>query len=238
MNHQASFTDHEETKDSHEGTKPCHEGTNDHSYPSWIGMDGARSQMLMSLGMISSLGNDDLSPTNVKAFSTSDDGEAFSTAREAIERAIRNIERARGYRLQEFLRPKATRFLMWCCFRVMAIKRGTPFKRLMSFRIRPIHRDSESFRGFKEWCTSCCLREWHGFDQTYDFDTLKAGSSFYHYTVSDDEIAQMGNLYNERIKIERIKNPEDRLALHELLHQVALTVLPEYAVPPFGPVFD
>lgn len=228
MNHQARFTDHEETKD-------CLVGTNDHSYPPWIAKDGARTQMLMSLGMISSLGNDDLSPTNVEAFSKSDDGEASSTTREAIEKGIRQIEMTRVYRIQEMARSKAERFRIWCFFKVLSSKKSTLD---VSLRIRPIHRDSESFRGFKEWATSCCLREWHGFDQFHDLDTLKAGSSFYHYTVSDDEIAQMGNLYNDRIKTERNKNPEDRLALHELLHQVALTILPDYAVPPFCPVFD
>ena len=58
------------------------------------------------------------------------------------------------------------------------------------------------------------------------------------HCLREREIAEMGELYEARVKVETDKKPEHRLALHQLLHGVALTVLPDHAVPPFGPVFD
>lgn len=240
------------------------------SYPAWFGMDGARSQMLMSLGMISSLRNEDLSTTAVSVFvspepteedkafakdvgvsldetkwddeeskrgSTDDesksgstgDEEPSSTVEEDIARGIRIIEKARISRLQSFARHASFRYRVFSAL----------FRLYYGWRspTAPIRRDTGEFDGHPEWTTSCCLREWHGLDVTYGFDSLKGGPSFYDYTPSEGEIERMGKLYDERVEIEEAKKPEDRMALHELLNGVALAILPSEAVPPFGPVF-
>ena len=168
MEHQAT-TGPEETKDS--------------SYPTWIEKDGARSQMLMSLGMIRSLGNDDLS---VEAFSTTNDDQAPRTVSEMIEEGIHHIGQARIYRLQRLLQKGfMSNFLHWCFTGIWA-------------QVGPTHRSSEEFEEHPEWITSCCLREWHRWDQAYNFDTLKGGPSFYNYTVSERERLQRWASFTKR----------------------------------------